>query len=74
MTRRQLSDRELVEEVTENPYMQYFLGYHLFSEDPPFDCSTVHHFRKRFSVDIVNEVNELIAIVAAKEDDKDSEL
>lgn len=37
------------------------------------DYSTVHHIRKRFSADIANEVNELMAMDAAKEADKDSD-
>ncbi len=33
--RKSLSDRELVEEISENPYMQYFLGFSAFSDEPP---------------------------------------
>jgi len=62
--RKGLSDRELVEEVMENPYMQYFVGLQAFTQERPFDNSTVHYFRERFSVDIINEVNELIVRVA----------
>ena len=32
-----LDDRETVAHITENMYMQYFLGYSSFSPDPPFD-------------------------------------
>ncbi|TAH03504.1 MAG: transposase [Sphingobacteriales bacterium] len=31
-----LDDIETVAQITENMYMQYFLGYTSFSSDPPF--------------------------------------
>jgi len=64
--RRQLSDRDLVEEVMENPYLQYFIGLHSFAKERPFDHSTVHYFRERFGADIINEINELIVKAAVK--------
>ncbi|WOK07209.1 transposase [Imperialibacter roseus] len=33
------SDRETIEHIKENIYMQYFLGYTGFSSKPPFDAS-----------------------------------
>lgn len=39
----QLSDEETVEQIRENPYLQYFLGYHAFSDDLPFDPSMAGH-------------------------------
>ena len=30
------SDRELVEEITENPYLQYFIGLPGYQTEPPF--------------------------------------
>ena len=56
-----LTDREVVEEITENPYMQYFLGYEKFLADQPFDSSSLVHFRKRISADILQQMNERIA-------------
>lgn len=35
----QLSDEETVEQIRENPYLQYFLGYKAFTDDRPFDPS-----------------------------------
>lgn len=68
------SDRKLVMNIAENPYMQYFIGLHRFTEKPPFDPSLLVHFRKRLGEDIINEVNELIAApdVSKKNDDDDS--
>jgi IS5 family transposase len=69
--RKRLSDRDTVQKITENPYLQYFVGLSSFIEEPPFDASLMVHFRKRLGKDIINEVNELIAKEAAKPDDKD---
>lgn len=48
-TRFQFSDRELVQQITENPYLQYFIGLPGYQEAPPFDASTLVLFRKRIS-------------------------
>lgn len=65
-SRKSLSDREVVEEISENPYLQYFLGFSGFVLDRPFDPSMMVHFRKRLGKDIINEINELIAVDSAK--------
>ena len=53
-----LSDRETVEQIRENPYLQYFLGMSEFSDKAPFDPSSLVHFRKRISADLLAQVNE----------------
>ncbi|QSO48607.1 transposase [Alicyclobacillus mengziensis] len=35
--REGFSDRHLVQHITENPYLQYFLGLEGYVEEPPFD-------------------------------------
>ena len=40
-TKFQFSDRELVEQIAENPYLQYFIGLPGFREEAPFDASIV---------------------------------
>jgi len=32
-----ISDRETVEQIRENPYMQYFIGQSSYSNEEPFD-------------------------------------
>ncbi len=59
--RKALSDRDTVSEITENPYMQYFIGLQAFTEEAPFDASLMVHFRKRFNLDYINSINEKIA-------------
>jgi hypothetical protein len=54
------SDRETVEQIRENPYLQYFLGFSEYSDVPPFEASTFVHFRKRLGLDLVLRMNEVI--------------
>lgn len=56
-----LDDRETVDQISENMYMQYFLGFTSFSNEPPFDPSLFVEFRKRIGMDQVNAINEKIA-------------
>jgi len=55
-----LDDRETVDLISENIYMQYFLGYSSFSDVPPFDASLFVEFRKRFGLEQINAFNERI--------------
>jgi IS5 family transposase len=50
-----LDDRETVEQISENIYMQYFLGYSSFCDVPPFDASLFVEFRKRLGLEQINE-------------------
>lgn len=54
----QYSDRELVEQITENPYLQYFIGLPGYQEEAPFDASTLVDFRKRITAEVLMEANE----------------
>lgn len=53
-----VSDRETVEQICENPYLQYFLGLMEYQDTPPFDHSMMTHFRKRFDSEILQTLNE----------------
>ena len=55
-----IDDRETVDQITENIYMQYFLGYSSFSDSPPFDASLFVEFRKNLGLDVINSINEKI--------------
>ena len=71
-TKYQFSDRELVEQLTENPYYQYFIGLPGYQEEPPIDASTLVLFRKRLKMDIIMEANEYM-LTATKEKESESE-
>lgn len=62
-----LSDREAVEQIQENVYMQYFIGYSGFSYEPVFDPSLFVDLRKRFGADQINEINETIMGLVTEE-------
>jgi transposase, IS5 family len=65
------SDRETVEQIRENPYLQYFLGMKEYQDKPLFDDSMMTHFRKRFNKDILSDINEKIVESAMKKNEKD---
>jgi IS5 family transposase len=69
-----LSDREAVQQIQENVYMQYFIGYSGFSYEPVFDPSLFVDLRKRFGADQINEINETImGLVREEANDKKEE-
>ena len=55
------SDRELVEQLTENPYYQFFIGLPGYQDKPPFVPSLLVEFRKRLTDDVLSDINEMIA-------------
>ena len=54
------TDDELVEQIRENPYLQFFLGFETFTHEYPFDSSMMVHFRKRISNEMLCEINEAL--------------
>ena len=52
------SDSETVEQIRENPYLQYFIGMTTYSDASPFDSSMFVHFRQRIGVNLINKINE----------------
>jgi len=63
------SDIETAEQIQENPYLQYFIGFKEYTTEAPFDPSLMVHFRKRFNMEAINAINE--KIFKAKRKDKD---
>jgi len=55
-----LSDRETIATIQENPYMQYFLGLDRFHPAPVFDPSVFVDLRKRMGEDTFDQFNEII--------------
>lgn len=55
------SDRETVEQIKENPYLQFFIGLERYQDGKdPFDPSLLVHFRKRLDKDTMIAINEMI--------------
>ena len=68
-----LDDRETVDQISENIYMQYFLGYSSFSSEPPFDASLFVDFRKRLSIENLNAINERIVLLKTRLESKEKD-
>ena len=66
----QYSDRELIEQLAENPYYQYFIGLPGYQDKAPIDASSLTRFRKRLKADVIAEANE---IMLEKMDSKNQE-
>jgi len=55
-----LTDEETVNQISENPYLQYFIGLDTFLQTPPFNASTMTNFRKRLKIDDIKEIDEYL--------------
>jgi IS5 family transposase len=55
-----VSDRETVEQIKENPYLQYFMGQNSYQKEAPFDPSMMVHFRQRISQTLLQKINRRI--------------
>ena len=55
-----IADEEVVQQIRENPYLQYFIGMEGYQEEAPFDASMMTHFRERLPLDMINRVNEKV--------------
>ena len=53
-----ISDRETVEQIKENPSLQYFIGISSYSNETPFDASMLVYFRQRIGIELVNRINQ----------------
>jgi transposase, IS5 family len=51
------SDRETMEQIRENPYLQYFLGMSDYGNNPLFEASMMVYFRERIGMDLVKKIN-----------------
>ena len=67
-----LTDEETVEAISENPYLQFFIGFEQYVHKLPFDASMMTHFRQRFSVQDIKDIDELLHL-ATREVDDDSD-
>ena len=64
-----ITDEETVEQIRENPYLQYFLGLHEYLREDLFDSSMMVHFRKRISPESLEKVNNAMVRKARQQDD-----
>ena len=67
-----LTDRETVEAIRENPYLQFFIGKDEFAHIRPFDASLMVDFRKRFGIEGLARISEAVSLASLQETDADS--
>ena len=69
------TDRETVQQITENPYLQWFIGLKEFQLTRPITPAVLVKFRKRFKKERMDQINERIALSehAAKTSAKEAE-
>jgi len=69
------SDEETVEQIRENPYLQYFLGFKDYKDQVPFHPTMFVHFRKRIGkkavCKIIETVNKKALSVKEPSEEKD---
>lgn len=71
--RLRLTDRETVEAIRENPYLQFFIGKEEFDQTRPFDASLMVEFRKRFGEEGLSRIGNAVALAAIQEASANSE-
>lgn len=71
---RNLSDAETIELISENPYMQFFLGLPGFQQDKIFDSSLFVSLRKRLGEEKMDKMNTLIMLSVLDLDGKIAEM
>ncbi len=54
------SDEEVVFQIQENPYLQFFCGLPGYTDEQPFDPSLMVYFSKWLTPKIIGEINEMI--------------
>ena len=65
-TRMGFTDRELVEQLCQNPYYQYFIGLDSFQQTAPFVPSLLVEWRKRIDLTFVIKANDLLCDAVPK--------
>lgn len=68
-----ITDEETVLQITENPYLQYFLGLRELLDKALFDPSMMVHFRSRFSEENHQRINSKIIAAATGSEAQQSE-
>ena len=68
------ADVEITLQIQECAYLQYFCGYKAYDDSKlPFDPSLMVYFRKRLTVEILGEINEMILTGQERKDPSDKD-
>ena len=72
--KKRLSDIDTIQEIRENPYMQYMLGLTEYTDKPIFDPSLFVTIRKRITIEDINDLTLALAKKSeAKREKKDDD-
>jgi transposase, IS5 family len=67
------SDKETVEQIKDNPYLQYFVGMSDYSNEAPFEASMLVHFRERIDKNLINKINSYMVKNLREKEEKKKE-
>lgn len=70
------TDEQTRRNIQENPYLQYFCGFECYTQRSPFDASMMTYFRKRISMEMIQEITEKVFCrdACTKTDNAESDL
>ena len=69
-----ITDRETVAQIKENPYLQYFLGLNCYEYKAPFNSSMLVYFRKRIKTEVIEKINrQIVKETSFIEEEKNSD-
>ncbi|MFA5341437.1 MAG: transposase [Clostridia bacterium] len=54
------SDARIIDEIDENPYLQYFIGLNEYLVKVPLSTSLLHSFTKRFSEEDLVKIEKIL--------------
>lgn len=55
-----LTDRETIHQIRENPFMQYFIGLSSFTNEAPFSHTLFGSIRERLNLEVMDQISEII--------------
>src|SRR5215469_1813498 len=65
------SDEDVLQDIPLNPYMQFLIGLHEFTNTPPFAASSITNFRKYIPAEMMKKINEDMFLQAKTGNDND---
>ncbi len=69
-----ITDRETVAQIKENPYLQYFLGLNSYEYKAPYDSSMLVYFRRRIKTELIDKINrQIVQQTLEKQEEKKKE-
>lgn len=61
-----ITDRETIQQIRENMFMQYFLGYSSFTNEAPFSPTLFVSMRERLNLELMNKITDVVILHGEK--------